>query len=237
MDIRSPAASEPSPATPTVEDLAGVIAHLQEVMEQQRVVLSRVLHDELGGLLVSAVMDVGWVEQRLTDADVGARLKRARQSLSAAIDLKRNLTEELRPSLLDNFGLFAAFRWHVKHTCSRAGIACTDHYPDEELTLRPAALAALFRIMQETLAVILTEEGVVGIDVGVRIDGDRLILTTTHTHQVSETIDMFINRPTYMQAIALRVAELGGQLTIERQTAASIVAVALPLAQVATSHG
>src|ERR1700730_11303739 len=93
---------------------SSLIEHIQGVMEHQKAVLARDLHDELGGLLVGAVMDLAWVEQHMSapPAELKQTLVRARQTLAAAIDMKRKLIEELRPTLLDNVGVFAALRWH-----------------------------------------------------------------------------------------------------------------------------
>ncbi len=91
-------------------ELIELSTHLQNVAEREKAVLARELHDELGGLLVGARMDISWAEQHLAGDDPGVkeRLRRVQQSLSAGVDLKRRIIEELRPTLLDNVGLFAA---------------------------------------------------------------------------------------------------------------------------------
>ncbi len=216
--------------SPRVTELSSTVAHLFDVMEQERCTLTRVLHDDLGGLLVSSIMDLGWIEQHVASTpELRERLKRVRTALAAAVDLKRSIIEDLRPSLLDNFGLFAASRWHVKQSCKRAGLQCTERFPVDELALRPAALAGLFRIMQETLAVILSETSLKSIDVTVSIDADTLVLTTAHAHEVEETTDVYESRPTQMHAIAERVNGLNGCLTIARATAATTIDVSFPV--------
>src|ERR1700681_376924 len=45
---------------------SSLIEHIQGVMEHQKAVLARDLHDELGGLLVGAVMDLAWAEQHMS---------------------------------------------------------------------------------------------------------------------------------------------------------------------------
>jgi len=109
------------------------------VSEREKAVLARELHDELGGLLVGARMDLSWAEQHLArdDPDMKQRLHRRAASLSAGVDLKRRIIEELRPTLLDNVGLFAALRWQLKETCGSAGLRCTEVYPDEEPKFTP----------------------------------------------------------------------------------------------------
>src|SRR6266403_847202 len=94
-------------------EMTALSTHLQGVSEQEKSALSRELHDELGGLLVAARMDLSWLQQRLPTSDpaIDQRFKRIHDSLSAGVDLKRRVVEELRPTLLDNMGLFTALRW------------------------------------------------------------------------------------------------------------------------------
>src|ERR1700730_5543593 len=68
---------------------SSLIAHIQGAMEHQKALLARELHDELGGLLVGAVMDLAWAEQHMSapPAELKQKLVRARQTLAAAIDL------------------------------------------------------------------------------------------------------------------------------------------------------
>ena len=115
-------------------ELVALSTHLQSVAEREKASLARELHDELGGLLVGARMDISWAEQHLAagDIDMKQRLNRVQQNLSAGIDLKRRIIEELRPTLLDNVGFIAALRWQFKETCARAGLNCTEYFPDEE---------------------------------------------------------------------------------------------------------
>ena len=138
---------------------SALISHIQTTTENQKALLARELHDELGGLLVGAVMDLAWAEQHLTapTAELRQKLVRARHTLSTAIDLKRKLIEDLRPTLLDNVGLFAALRWHVQAACNIASMTCSISLPDEERRWSPHVPIALFRIVQEAFAVIVAQ--------------------------------------------------------------------------------
>ena len=139
------------------EELSQLSTHLQSLAEQERSALSRELHDELGGLLVAARMDVSWLEDRVasSDPEVQTHFKRVHEALLSGVDVKRRVVENLRPTLLDNLGLFPALRWQVADTCRRAGLRCTERYPPEELSLTPEASIAIFRIVQEALTNIL----------------------------------------------------------------------------------
>ncbi len=159
-------------------ELVELSTHLHNVAEREKAALARELHDELGGLLVGARMDISWVEQKLIDCDPGIkqRLHRVQQSLSAGIDLKRRIIEELRPTLLDNVGLFAALRWQLKETCGNAGLKCMEAFPDEEPKFTSEAAIALFRIAQEAFTNILKHAAAKSVDIGLDLDGDALVM-------------------------------------------------------------
>jgi signal transduction histidine kinase len=158
-------------------ELVDLTTHLQSVSEREKASLARELHDELGGLLVGARMDISWAEQHLAagDLDMKQRLNRVQQNLSAGIDLKRRIIEELRPTLLDNVGFIAAMRWQLKETSARAGFKCNEYFPEEEPKLTPEAAISLFRIAQEALANLGKHSGAKTVDVTLDIDDDKLV--------------------------------------------------------------
>jgi signal transduction histidine kinase len=159
-------------------ELVELSTHLQSVSEREKAALARELHDELGGLLVGARMDISWAEQHLSadDADTKQRLHRVQQSLAAGVDLKRRIIEELRPTLLDNVGLFAALRWQMKETCGNAGLKCVEAYPDDEPQFTSEAAIALFRIAQEAFTNIVKHSGAKSVDIALDLDGDTIVM-------------------------------------------------------------
>jgi signal transduction histidine kinase len=159
-------------------ELVALSTHLQGLAEREKASLARELHDELGGLLVGARMDISWAQQHLLrdDSDLKQRLARVQQNLAAGVDLKRRIIEELRPTLLDNVGLFAALRWQLKETCGRAGLKCTETYPDEEPRFASEASIALFRIAQEAFTNILKHSAAKAVDVAVLTEGGNIVL-------------------------------------------------------------
>ena len=221
---RDPAAGDRTPGDRASGDRAlgdpaasasSLIEHIQGVMEHQKAVLARDLHDELGGLLVGAVMDLAWAEQHLSapPAELKQKLVRARQTLAAAIDMKRKLIEELRPTLLDNVGLFAALRWHVQAACKRAGTTCIIDVPEDERRFLPNVPIALFRIVQEALAVIVARKPVASTEFNVTVDRRALaILIRGDAAGVPSEEEPAINTDVhYLAAIQQRVASLKGE--------------------------
>ena len=150
------------------EELSSLSTHLLRLGETERAALARELHDELGGLITAAKMDLSWLSARLTgalDAECSEKLDTVMQILNQAMVLKRRVVENLRPSLLDHFGLAVALRSHFEEHCQRAGIECVATLPEDALELDPVAQLTLFRVAQEALANILVRGGARHIEV------------------------------------------------------------------------
>jgi signal transduction histidine kinase len=135
------------------QELSELAANLQSIAESEKVLLARQLHDELGGALVGAKMDLAWLRRKIgsTDPDVIARWERLERALETGIVFKRRVVEQLRPTLLDNLGFYAAARWLTEETCTAAGLKSELDLPLPEPQLPKDVGIALFRILQESL--------------------------------------------------------------------------------------
>jgi signal transduction histidine kinase len=134
-------------------ELESLSSYLQTSTEREKARLARDLHDELGGILTSAKIDIAWLEghSKAADPEVVPRLQRLASVLDEAVDLKRRVVENLRPSLLDHLGLGAALNWHVQETCKKAGLECRIRsLPDTE-AVPPEMAIAIYRMVQEGL--------------------------------------------------------------------------------------
>jgi signal transduction histidine kinase len=160
-------------------DLSALSSHLQQVTEQEKGDLARELHDELGGLLVAAKMDVTWLRRKVAaeDADSRIRWERILGALDSGVDLKRRVVEQLRPTLLDNMGLYAALRWQLQESCGRVGLKCDDVMPEHELPISSAASIAIFRIAQEAMTNIIRHSRATEAELCVAVNDDELIMT------------------------------------------------------------
>lgn len=136
-------------------ELSELSTHLQNFAEKERSEIAHNLHDELGGLLTAAKMDLSWLQLRLDEPPNERRLAQLGEALDQAMNVKRRVVELLRPSLLDHFGLATALRAHVAATCEAANLKF-DAVVAEDLGPVPNNIAiALFRVVQEGMANII----------------------------------------------------------------------------------
>lgn len=152
--------------------------HMSRVAESEKHALARELHDELGGLLVAMRIDLAQLRKRigpLSDPDVIARWERVDQALSQGLELKRRVIEDLRPTLLDNMGLFTALRWLAQQRAEQARLELEMEGLDEDIEVPPETAIAVFRTAQEAIANIVKHSGAKRFAVKATA-GERLVL-------------------------------------------------------------
>ena len=203
----SDAAAAKAPATSNP-----LATHLQAGIEVERSQLARQLHDDLGGLLVGALMDVAWVEARLQQPDLQAKLGRARDSLRSAVDLKRNMIEAMRPTLLENVGIFAALRWHFAKYCEAASLDCNASFPITEPTLKPHVAIGVYRITEEALGLISGPLQARTIKLGASVDETSLNVEFSHDGG-AVSAEALLELPEY-KSMSQRVSTLDGRFTV-----------------------
>lgn len=141
----------------------------ETVREEERTRIAREVHDELGSLLVALKMDVNWMDKRLSEQtgrspeaaeEMRGRMRCKCQNMSRlienAVDNVGRIITDLRPSILDHQGLWAALEWQAQEFVQSAELAlewCMDMDPDHPWPEPPEPLAmAVFRIFQEMLS-------------------------------------------------------------------------------------
>ena len=132
-------------------DITQIANHLQTAREDERSSLARELHDELGGLLTAAKLDVARMRSRLGTAtpEVTERMGHLVKTLDEGIALKRRIIEDLRPSSLNNLGLKAALEILCAEFAERSEIVVKTDI--DELPLDDAGKLTVYRIVQEAL--------------------------------------------------------------------------------------
>jgi PAS domain S-box-containing protein len=111
------------------EEIRRLLSHLQDVREEERLIISREIHDELGQQLTVMKMSINWLTKKLpvtTSETVQEKLEELNLMMDETIKTVRKIAADLRPGLLDDLGLGAAIEWHLNEFEKRAVI--TMHY-------------------------------------------------------------------------------------------------------------
>ncbi len=230
-DLHSPAAMD-TRLVDRIAELDSLVTFLHEDNEQKSTLVARRLHDEIGGSVIGAMMDVAWIEQhdsQLTP-DTTMRLGRVKDGLRGAIDLARRMVEELRPTLLDSVGLFAALSWQFRRGCAHAGIEYTESYPESVPDMDPESLIALFRIAQESFNVALRREAVSAVTLSIDTTEDELMVQLADDGKQSPADAHGDRASVPMLSVFHRVKQLNGQAVMSSSPdRGSIIRVTIPL--------
>lgn len=162
------------------EELSALSTRLLRMIEDERSQLAKELHDELGGLITAAKMDMAWLKAHLgasLDSAGEEKFSSVVQMLNQAMVLKRRVVESLRPSLLEHFGLSVALRSHFEQECTHASVECVATLPDEVADLEPLVQLTLFRVAQESLANLLARGAARHVELVLEPDGEGYLLT------------------------------------------------------------
>lgn len=211
--------------------------HLQAVSENEKTQLARELHDELGAILTASRMDVAWANRRLREREpeIADKLARALATLDEGIALKRRIIEDMRPTVLSNFGLVTALRTLADEAAQRNGWTLDLHLPDDDVKLDEQIEIALFRVAQESLTnaakyarasrlTIRLDVGEQHVELDLADNGIGILpgdLKRTHTHG--------------LLGMRQRVAARGGRFDIRRgEHGGTTIRVAMPNLRPAT---
>jgi signal transduction histidine kinase len=218
-------------------ELSELAANLQRYVESEKVLLARQLHDELGGALVGAKMDLAWLRRRIgsTDPEVVSRWERLERALETGIAFKRRVVEQLRPTLLDNLGFYAAARWLVEETCAAAGLKTELELPLPEPQLPQDVGIALFRILQESLHNVTRHARATRVKISVIMDPNntlRMVVMDDGVGLAAERLRTLGSRG--LGSMRHRMRAIGGQFQVQSATGKGTEIIVLaPLAAAA----
>jgi signal transduction histidine kinase len=161
----------------TVE-LARLSARMVEQHEEERRRLSRELHDETAQVFSAVKMELGVLREKV-EPNQAARLGHVLELIDTGIRSIRSVTNDLRPSLLDDLGLLPALRSLVAEFAHRSGIRMELAAPTVLPPLSGEAELALFRALQEALSNVLRHAEARSVDIAIALSNGSVQLEVT----------------------------------------------------------
>ncbi len=214
------------------EQLRSLAAHLQSIREEERMVMAREIHDELGQALTAIKMDLSWLNKRLPEGQSLMRKKTESMSelIDSTIQTVQRISAELRPGLLDDVGLLAAIEWQAEEFKKRTGIACELSVGSQDIILESERSTAIFRIFQETLTNITRHAQATKVKVSLLNKDNRVELKIKDNGKGICEEKISDPKSLGLMGIQERVYFLGGDIEIKGiQGKGTTTAVSIPL--------
>ncbi len=226
--------------TAQLRDLAN---HLEAMRETERKRIAREIHDELGSLLVALKMDLNWLERRVGDeqqrAAMVAKCQRMGGLVDTAVDAVGRIITDLRPSILDHQGLWAALEWQSQEFAHAMADECEVDFKmfvAADVPPPEGGMAiAVFRILQEVLSNVARHAK--ARHVAIRIDVDAppapVLYLQVRDDGIGTTPEALADPQAWgVMGLRERAAHFGGRVGIETAPGrGTTVRLMLPLAQ------
>lgn len=220
------------------EALSALSAHLETVREDEKMRLARELHDEIGSHLTAVKLDLSWVHEQMKKQPGVLRDKIGDciKLVQSAVQSQRRIINDLRPSIIDDFGIGAAIQWQAREFSSRTKIHCDVILYDDEARLDPAQSVAVYRVLQEALTNIARHANATEVHLSLSRDDD-VVAMEIRDNGIGITVDDQSKIGSHgIQGMMERVRQLGGSITIAgKHGKGTAIEIQLPVARKAAA--
>ncbi len=217
--------------------LSQMRVQLQEESQRQ---LSRELHDGVGQMLTAIKMDLGLLERdgQLDAVALRARLREVRDQVTELVAEVRTMSQILRPSMLDDFGLVPTLQFLAEKFTLRTGIPVALRTPPAETRLPPPLEVALYRVTQEALTNVANHAHAAHVAVELTVTADLVSLAIADDG-VGFDVERFRRTPALggvgLLGMRERVAHFNGRIEIRSRPREGVrITLSIPLGDAAT---
>lgn len=206
------------------EQLKNFAAHLQTIREEERVYISRELHDNLGQSLTALKIDLFRITRKLSDENKSNNLdniiKQSQDMVSlvdSIIQSVRTIARELRPSVLDDLGLLAAIEWQIEEFVKRSGMKCRLITSLKKIEMETNYSIGVFRIVQESLTNVLRHSKATEVIIGItEVDNNTIIEIKDNGCGIKEN-DIHSSKSLGLLGMRERALLFGGEFIVKRE--------------------
>ena len=157
--------------------------HLQNVREEEKTRIAREIHDELGGTMNALQMKIHQLKMELAEGNnkiiINEQVESMWQLINDAAGITRNIISDLRPSILDDFGLLAAIEWQALQFHKLTGIDYLVNCIGDEGNLDELHSIAIFRILQEALTNVTKHSGATRVEIEYHHSVEEVLMTVS----------------------------------------------------------
>jgi two-component system sensor histidine kinase UhpB len=212
-----------------------------EVQEAERRSLARELHDELGQELTAIKLAFDNMKGHSARLAHSPEFREAGNHVERVLHRVRSMALDLRPSLLDEFGLVSAIRWYIGRQAELGKLQWSIQTELEGKRFAPEIETVCFRIAQEAVTNILKHAHATHVTFEVKVDGESLHLSIRDDGNgfdvASARSDALHGRSFGITSMEERALLLGGSLNISSALGEGTeVHLSVPLRPLAASN-
>ncbi|MGE5438249.1 MAG: histidine kinase [Bacteroidota bacterium] len=217
----------------TSQQLRNLSSRIQSIREEERTMIAREIHDELGQVLTVLKIQISLFANKLRDDQkyLKEKIESASKVIDKTVESVQRISAKLRPGILDDLGLIPAIEWQAQDFQKSTGIKCDLSLPKEEIEMDEEKSTAIFRIFQEALTNVARHADASLISVFMGISGRNLVLEVTDDGKGITGQQLYDPRSLGLLGMKERAYILGGSVVISGEPGrGTSVKVAMPVA-------
>jgi two-component system sensor histidine kinase UhpB len=208
--------SEEEDLKSSLDQLHHITQHIEKVRENERLAISRELHDDLGQALTAVKIDLATIKQSVTDMATVLKINKTSALVSDTIKTVQRLTSQLRPQIIDDLGLETAIEWYTKEFEQRNKVKIYLDV-DSDIKIAPDTSLIIFRIMQEALTNVARYSKASIVKIMLSKSGENIDFSISD-NGIGITEDKLLSNKSFgIISMKERAASLGGILKIYRE--------------------
>jgi signal transduction histidine kinase len=197
--------------------IRSLATYIEKAREEERRNIARRIHDDLGQMLTGLKIDLNWIRRRINGYDSGIqeRIDGMNRLLDSTIQSARNISAELRPSILDDLGITEAVEWQAEEFEKDTGIRTDFLCENSSINLPEKQTIAVFRCFQEILTNIARHANAKNVSVQISCNKSCFIFLVS-----DDGIGISTNKANHPLSLGLlgmreRIREVGGVVEIQ----------------------
>ena len=204
------------------EQLRVLLTRLQRAQEDERIRVSRIVHDELGQLLTELKLDLGWLERRLSEPGASPefmplldKVMGTSELVDTTIQTVQRIATELRPNTLESLGFEATLRQEARRFQEHTGIPCTLSTVESWPELDAETSLEVFYICREALTNVARHAAAKSVMMSLRLEAGLAVLEVTDDGIGMGDLDRFGPDSLGMLGMRERAVQFGGTVAFE----------------------
>lgn len=197
-------------------ELRRLSQELMQATELERERISREIHDQLGQMITAIKMEVSTLRRRIVAGSTGvtSKIDDIGALLDETVTLVRRISADLRPGVLDDFGLAAAAEGYLAEFEKRTGVGYALNLALDEKLILPNMATAVFRILQESLTNVTRHAEADHVTVDLRTQDHLLTLRVQDNGRGITPEEQSTRRSLGLLGMRERAGQLGGSLEL-----------------------
>jgi len=207
---------------------------IQQVREEEKSRIAREVHDQLGQELTVLKIDTIQLGKKIPagQKDLQSKIESMTQMIDDTIKSVQYIATELRPPILDAFGVCEAISWQAKEYQKRHGLQFDINFSQNQVEIDKRLQTSLFRIFQESVTNILRHANASRVQVSMNYENGNLIVVIEDNGIGIKKEDLESSESLGLIGIKERVYPWDGQVSFEGSPGkGTIVTITIPLKQ------